>query len=317
MDESFSQREKLVGFFLLLTLMGILLTLLVIAHGKGWFVSYNTYLLKFKQGYNLSPGSLVKMFNTEIGKVSKMRISRVMDENLVEITIEVLTEYSDLIRQDSVAEVVSPTLIGSEYVEISPGSKGYPPIQKYGTIPSRTRKTLVESLEEFFNEESIEQARLILANLAHLSDRLKKHEQAWLTTVNHLDQVIVSLLEARGTLGQLVMQRDVYERLQESLTQVEQVLKEAQTIASDLKPTAKNLKELTTDITKETETLRGILADIKAGTQEFPGVMETASEATRDARDVAEAAKANPLIRMSLPKAPKSRAIHVEPRDVP
>jgi Rad3-related DNA helicase len=113
---------------------------------------------------------------------------------------------------------------------------------------------LVESLEEFFNEESIEQARLILANLAHLSDRLKKHEQAWLTTVNHLDQVIVSLLEARGTLGQLVMQRDVYERLQESLTQVEQVLKEAQTIASDLKPTAKNLKELTTDITKETET---------------------------------------------------------------
>ena len=97
-------------------------TLLVIAQGKGWFQSQNTYLIKFRQGYNLHQGSLVKMFNAEVGKVAVLGITQTMGYPQVEVTLKINQEYANLIRQDSVAEVVSPTLIGSEYVEISPGT---------------------------------------------------------------------------------------------------------------------------------------------------------------------------------------------------
>ena len=53
MDESFSVREKLVGAFLILMGLIAVLTLLVIAQGKGWFLTYKTYRIKFKQGYHL------------------------------------------------------------------------------------------------------------------------------------------------------------------------------------------------------------------------------------------------------------------------
>jgi len=310
MEEDFSLREKLVGFFILVMIIITMVTLLVIGQGKGWFQSQKTYLIKFKQGHNLRQGSLVKMFNTEIGKITNMRISRVMDENQVDITIKVLAEYGDLIRQDSIAEVVSPTLIGSEYVEISPGSSGYPPIQEYGTIPSQARKSMTESIAEFFNEERIHQFQAILTNFTQFSEQLKNHEKVWLSTAKHLDEIMVALLEAQGTMGQLLMKQDFYNRLNESLAHLDKVLKEAQNITGDIKPAAKA-------VAQEVETLKGILADIKEGTQEFPGLMESAGEATRGGKEVVDALKANPLIRMTLPKGKPSRPLQVEPRHVP
>lgn len=317
MDEGFTRREKLAGFFLLVMVLVTKVTLLVIAQGKGWFLSQQTYLIRFKQGYNLRQGSLVKMFNTEAGKVTNMRISRVMDENQVEVTIKVLTEYTDLIRQDSVAEVVSPTIIGSEYIDVSPGSSGYPKIEEYGTIPSRVRKTMTENLAELVNAESIREIKTILSNLAQLSEQLKTDNKALLAAINSFNQVWVNLLESRGSLGQLVMQRDFYTRLMQSTDQLNKTLQEAHKVVGELKPATQDLQGFMKTLHQETATIKSILADIKGGTQEFPGLMDTATETARTGKDVVDAVKANPVIRMTLPQEPKNRAIHVEPRQVP
>ena len=317
MQEGFTRREKLVGLFLLVMVIITKVTLLVLAQGKGWFASQRTYNLRFKQGYNLKPGSLVKMFNTEIGKVSAMRISRMMDENQVEVTIKILTEYADLVRQDSVGEVVSPTLIGSEFVDISPGSSGYPPIPEYGTIPSRARKTLTESLAEIFNEDTIKQARQIFNNLAHLSEQLKTDEKALLAALTNFGQAWKALNEGKGTLGELLMRRDFLGRMNQSLAQLDKALQEAQKLAGNLQPSARNLEEITKAVNKETETLKAILADLRTGAQEIPALVETTQETVKGGKDVVDAVKANPLIRMTLPKGKKGKPVHVDPRQVP
>ena len=108
MEEGFTRREQLVGGFLLVLIIFTVVTLLVIAQGKGWFQSQNTYLIRFRQGYNLHQGSLVKMFNAEIGKVAMLSITQTMGQPQVEVTIKVNEESANLIHQDSVAEVVSP-----------------------------------------------------------------------------------------------------------------------------------------------------------------------------------------------------------------
>lgn len=317
MDEGFSRTEKLAGLFLFLMLLIALAVLLAIGLGKAWFEPKRTYLVKFKQGYNLQEGSAVKMFNTEIGKVADLRISRVMDENQVVITIKVLAEYADLIRQDSVAEVQTPGLFGSEYLAISPGSSGYPPIAEYGTIPSQERKTFAEYLEEFQPEESLRRARQILANLAYLSEQLKTHEKTLLASLNHFNEVMVSVLQAKGTLGKFLMQTDFYARMEESLQRLEAVLRDARSITGDLKITASQMPALAKSVSQEVKTIQDILADVKKGTEEFPELMESASEAARGGTEVMQALKANPLIRLTLPAQPKSRAIHVEPRHAP
>ncbi len=317
MQEGFTRKEKLVGAFLLVLMIFTMVTLLVIAQGKGWFVAANTYLVKFKQGYNLHPGSLVKMFNAEIGKVSDMRITETGGQPQVQVTVKVYKEYAKLVRQDSVAEVVSPTIIGSEYLEISPGSYGYPQIEAYGTIPSRERQSLTDQLAELVNQETIDKVKFTLANVAQLSEQLKNDEKVFLGVVNHANQVLVSLTEAKGTMGLLLMQKDLYTRMVQSLGHLDQFLVEAKGLTGDFRPSAKDLQVFSKSITQEIEPLKAIVANIKSGSEDLPDLVEAATETARSGKEVMDAIKANPLIRLTAPKGARSRSIHVEPRSLP
>ena len=317
MQEGFTRKEKLVGAFLLVLVIFTMGTLLLIAQGKGLFVPETTFLVKFKQGYNLHPGSLVKMFNAEIGKVSDMRITTTGGLPQVQVNIKVYTEYTNLIRQDSVAEVVSPTIIGSEYLEISPGSSGYPKIEAYGTIPSRERQSLTDQLAELVNRETIDKVKFTLANVAQLSEQLKNDEKVFLAVVNHANQVLVSLTEAKGTMGMLLMQKDLYTKMVQSLGHLDQFLVQATGLMGDFRPSAKDLQVFTKSITQEIEPLKAIVASIKAGSEDLPDLVEAATETARSGKEVMDAIKANPLIRLTAPKGPRSRSIHVEPRSLP
>ncbi len=317
MEEGFTRKEQLVGGFLLVLIIFTVVTLLVIAQGKGWFQRQNVYFVKFKQGYNLHQGSLVKMFNAEIGKVSNLGIIQTMGHPQVEVTLKVNEEYANLIRQDSVAEVVSPTLIGSEYVDISPGSSGYPKIEPYDPIPSRERKSVSEHLAELASEENIQKVKHMLVNLAQFSEQLKNDEKVLQAALTHLDEVLKNLTEAKGTLGMLVMQKELYAQMNKTLQDWDKFFLEARTVVVDLKPTAQNLGVFTTSINQEIEPLKAIVANLKAGSEDVPDLMEAATGTARSAKDTMDAIKANPLIRMTAPTGAKSQTIHVEPRTLP
>ena len=321
MEEGFSRKEQLAGGFLLVLIIFTVVTLLVIAQAKGWFQTQNTYLIKFRQGYNLHQGSLVKMFNAEIGKVALLSITQTTERPQVEVTIKVSQEYANLIRQDSVAEVVSPTLIGSEYVEISPGTSGYPRIETHGDIPSRERKSVTEHLAELASEENIQKVKVMLSHLAEFSEDLKNDEKVLLAALTHLDEVLKNITEAKGSLGMLVMQKDFLVQFNQRLDRMERTwsgfLVEAKTVMVDLKPTAQNLGVFTKSINQEIEPLKAIVANIKAGSEELPDLMEAATGTARSAKDTMDAIKANPLIRMTAPTGAKSQTIHVAPRTLP
>ncbi len=317
MEDGFTRKEQLAGGFLLVLIIFTVVTLLVIAQGKGWFQPQNTYLIKFRQGYNLHQGSLVKMFNAEIGKVAMLGIMQTSGQPQVEVTLKVNEEYANLIRQDSVAEVVSPTLIGSEYVEISPGTSGYPKIEPYGTIPSRERKSVTEHLAELASEENILKVKTMLAHLAQFSEDLKNDEKILHAALTHIDAVFLDLAEGKGTLGMLVMQKDLYNRMNQAIDHMDKFLVEAKTLMVDFKPTASNLGVFTKSINQEIEPLKAIVANIKAGSEELPDLMEAATGTARSAKQTMDAIKANPLIRMTAPEGAKSQTIHVAPRTLP
>jgi len=316
MEEGFSRKEQLAGGFLLVLIIFTVVTLLVIAQSKGWFQTQNTYLIKFRQGYNLHQGSLVKMFNTEIGKVALLNITQATERPQVEVTIKVNAEYANLIRQDSVAEVVSPTLIGSEYVEISPGTPGYPRIEPHGDIPSRERKSVTEHLAELASEENILKVKQMLEHLAKFSEDLKNDEKILQSALNNIDKVFLNLSEGKGTLGMLVMQQDLYNRMNQAVGQLDKFLVEAKILIVDLKPTTKNLGVFAQSITEQIEPLKAIVANIKAGSEEFPDLMDAATGTVRGASNTIDAINANPLIRMTAPTKAKGQSIHVAPRTV-
>ncbi len=317
MAETYSTSEKLAGLFLFLAILGGIAFVLLIGQGKGWFQRTQTYLVKFPQSYNLEQGASVRMFNTEIGTVTRLRIVRVKNDNQVEVTIRVNQDYSDLIRGDSFAQVESPTILGSEFLSIAPGTYAYPPIPPFGTIPSRVKKTLADYLEEFQPEESLHKARRLIANLADLSEQFKAYDQKVISTLNHFDELLVSIIEAKGTLGKLLMEKDFYNRLENALVRVETILKNSEGISRNIEVSSGRLPNMLDKVDQELDQLRSLLAELKKAAVLLPDLLDTTEEAARSGKDVIDAVKANPLIKMTLPKAPPGEAIHLEPRDVP
>jgi methyl-accepting chemotaxis protein len=115
----------------------------------------------------------------------------------------------------------------------------------------------------------------------------------------------------------LVMQQELYVRMNKTLEDWDKFFVEAKTVVVDLKPTAQNLGVFTTSINQEIEPLKAIVANIKAGSEDVPDLMEAATGTARSAKDTMDAIKANPLIRMTAPTGTKSQTIHVEPRTLP
>jgi phospholipid/cholesterol/gamma-HCH transport system substrate-binding protein len=317
MEEGFTKREKLVGFFLLLIVILTMVTLLVVAQGKGWFLSYSTYLIRLEQGYNLQQGSAVKMFNTEVGKVTRMTIKRDNGRPVVEVTIRVLTDYADFIREKSVAEVVTPFPFGSQYIEIIPGSSEVPPMKQRDVIATYTgSKPLADSMAELVNEENLQRVQAILTNLAHLSERLNEQEKVWYAAVKHVDEVALAMLKAEGTLGNLLMRPDLVQRLNQTMDRLDQVLKEVNAFAVGLKPVTDNLEVLTRNLNRDVVTLGTILADVKAASPELPKLMKSATEFSEEGTEAMETIKSNPLVRFGTSQEKKEQPLHVEPRHV-
>ena len=143
---------------------------------------------------------------------------------------------------------------------------------------------MTEHLAELASEENILKVKQMLEHLAKFSEDLKNDEKILQSALNHIDKVLLNLSEGKGTLGMLVMQKDLYNRVNQAVDHLDKFLVEAKTVMVDLKPTTQNLGVFTKSINQEIEPLKAIVANIKAGSEELPDFMEAATGTARSAK---------------------------------
>ncbi len=193
----FGAKEQFVGIFLVITLFILTGAIVFIAQGKNWFKKHEQYHTFFKEGYNLSPGSKVTLYHTNIGKVVKVTLT---DDNRVRVDLKILAKYASRIRENTVATVESPTIIGSEYIAIIPGTVQKPVIPPKGEIPSKEKKALADYMEEFKMEEKLETLTGIVKNIKEITERLKDPEGGLFGTLNNIKEITARLKDPDGHL---------------------------------------------------------------------------------------------------------------------
>jgi len=99
---------------------------------------YREELLKAITVREMGKAPAVMLFRADIGKVKRISLG----EDNVNVQLAILAKYASRIRQDAVAVVDSPTLIGSEYISIVPGAPNAPKIPAGGMIPSIEKKSI-------------------------------------------------------------------------------------------------------------------------------------------------------------------------------
>jgi phospholipid/cholesterol/gamma-HCH transport system substrate-binding protein len=300
----YTTMERMTGAFILLTLLVFLFTVAVVGRGKNWFRKHVVFYTTFNEGYNLVSGSRVKLLGTDIGSVVEVGLS---ESNQARVKIRVLADYAPRIRTNSVATVESPTVIGSEYINISPGTTNAAPIPPEGEIPTKEKKKLMEYLEEYEIGEKLENIGKILEDLAKITG---------------------TVAAGKGSVGRLVKSDELYRQIHDELNDLARFVATLQETADSLVLAGASIEEGSKNLAKATreapemvdkvqellDRLLRVSALMEKAMVEVPEISAQAREGMREVNLILESVKENFLIRPNVPPPPESESHSLEIR---
>lgn len=119
MKVKFNHFERVAGLFVLACIVGLFVALVGVAVKQGWFESRVKYTTVFQNGEGLHPGTVVQLAGLRAGAVDEVELTH---DNHVKIHFSILARFEGKVREDSVASLVRPFIIGDRIVDISLGS---------------------------------------------------------------------------------------------------------------------------------------------------------------------------------------------------
>ncbi|MDR1487776.1 MAG: MlaD family protein [Deltaproteobacteria bacterium] len=295
MNLPYSAAEKLAGLMLLLSFGFIVTAMVILGLGKDLFQSYTNYFALYHEGYGILPGVKVKFLRTDIGVVKRLEIT---ETNNVKIYFSVRSEFASRIRGDSQANINSPTLIGSEYIEIVPGSPESLPIPEGGQVPAVDPKTIDDIIMALQLEQKLKQFEEIMMNVASLTSQLQDPQGPILGTMGNVKKITGQIASGEGSLGGMIAKEEAYD-------EILRLLRELRGVSENLNQTAATLNK---DMPNLTAKIDLILTQVEQGTRSFPEVARGTREGLRDVDQVLDSIKRNFLIRGNLTpsEAPES-----------
>lgn len=300
-------REKMVGLFIVLTMCLALGILVFIGRGQHWFKKKATYYTFFNEGYNLKPGAQVKIFNTWIGFVEGVELTK---DNRVKITIKIFKNDAAKIRADSVATVDSPTIIGSEFIAITPGSPEKPAIPEGGIIISRAKKNIGEYLKEYEIQQKIEDFGQLISDLKIVMERLKDPEGPLFKVLYDIKEVTNKLKKGEGTLGRLVMEEDLYREARIAIKELRETSATINKLSGNMTEGIRLLPDTMRKINDTVYHLEHVMSRLKTASDRAPGMLRQAEDALTEVNRILDSLNKSFFIRHNLPQEPVPQ-IHI------
>jgi phospholipid/cholesterol/gamma-HCH transport system substrate-binding protein len=242
-------RELRVG---LMVVIAIAVLIILVLNASGDFSPFASKLhlkARFQSGDGLRPGSEVRLAGVTIGKVDDVRLlppTTNPNEPKVEATFSIKSVIDgkpadDLIRDDSTAQLGSPSLLGSDKViNIIPGTQLGQKVKDGQLLQLGQQPGSVEALTESGNE-LVNQLNKLSQQFTDIATKINQgqgtigrfvNDEAFYnnlnTTVRSVDDLMRQIQTGQGTAGKLVNDPELYN----NLNQVSQSL---QMIASDLR----------------------------------------------------------------------------------
>ena len=345
MEMEFSRVERLVGMFVIGVSLLLLSTLVIIGRGKDWFETYITYYTTFNESYNLQENAAVKLFKADIGKVKKITL----EKDRVRVKLVIQEQYASRIRQDAVAVVESPTLIGSEYISIIPGSAQSPLIPEQGDIPSKEKRSITDIFAEFEVEKTAKMVVKAIQDISDVANYLSNPEGPLRTSMDnfkktsaHVERIASDLRAGKGPMGMVLQSDDLLKQILHNIQRMGAILDSIHDATAKAPATMgmiqDNLavyREVGQDVTARVAQagtileeirlaaadLQTVLGNIKAGSTKVPRITTSFGDGVEEIRQgveeinrVVESLQQSILIRSNLPPEPALQTTDAEAR---
>ena len=194
-----------VGITVIFATIVLVLLLFLMSNTGGLFTRRITLSSYFDNAEGLRDGAPVRLSGVDIGNVANIVITNDKDKRLtpVEVTLKVTTKYSFNIRRDSVTSLDTAGVLGETYIDID-SSQAIGPVAESGD-------TLLTHVHPDFNEV-VRSSQSTLQNMDALLKRA--------------DRILAFAESGKGSLGKLIYDPTLYDRLSKTVAEFEQVVDE-------------------------------------------------------------------------------------------
>jgi len=244
MKFKFRHLEKIVGAFILISILTVLVAVIAIGRAQNWFEKSFSYRTVFTQAAGINPGSAVQMMGINIGEVTAVNLNA---ENQIEVSFKIREKYLDKIRSDSVARAASASLLGGKVLEITVGSPLLSRVEPLSVLPSEEGGGIAELLKSGRMESILAKVDGIIFHVQELSGKLVDSSDQLKTTLTNLAVITDRLREGKGSAGRLLSEKeDIYQELMSSIQNTRESMENLKATSAEIRrasPEARRLLE--------------------------------------------------------------------------
>jgi len=148
-DARFKGLEKKIGFFVIIALLGIVLTVIAVGIQQDVFSPKTRLFIVTDSGNEISEGMAVKLRGFNIGKVEKLELT---DDARVKVTLSILRSHMQWVKSDSKARLLKEGVIGANIIEITLGSEKEKPLEHDAQIAFERERGLGQVVDQLYAE---------------------------------------------------------------------------------------------------------------------------------------------------------------------
>lgn len=231
-----------VGIFLAAGITVLLVTIFMLGSNKSLFQDVVQLRSYFDSVQGLNKGAVVSLAGVKVGNIDQMTFDE--KRNLVEIVSIIDADYRHKIKKDSRIEIRTQGALGDKFLYITPGSTDAPPIASGDEIPSDFGNDILSVLSKRGSEsenlfdimkdikkithslaENNKVAHItnnldkVSANMVQITDKMNSTLKAGglERSMVKLEHIIDKVDRGEGTLGALINDRSIHERIKNIL----------------------------------------------------------------------------------------------------
>ncbi|HJQ38664.1 MAG TPA: MlaD family protein [Thermoanaerobaculia bacterium] len=258
MAKTARERSIRVGLLVAVALTVLMVFVFFIGSEQKIFARKNEYEVRLENVTGLAEGNPVKMSGVTIGVIRDIKLPQDPKERMVEILLMIDRKFAERVRGDSRVRLKKLGLLtGDSFIDVTPGTPRFPPLEPGSIIPSQ-RQTDVEQLLSS-GEDLVDNFVQISYSLKNILARIDRGEgligelttapetkqritDTVLTTLNKTNAALAHMESGKGVLGKLIYD-DTY----------------AESLTASLGSAATSLQTITSGVQKSFETGEGAL----------------------------------------------------------
>jgi phospholipid/cholesterol/gamma-HCH transport system substrate-binding protein len=196
-DPRFRNLERKIGIFIATALAGIVIAAVLFGLQKDFFTK--KYYLRFTadRGTGFTKGMSVKLSGFRIGRVTAISLNK---QAMVDIFIEIDSDYRSWIRNDSTVKLVKEGLVGDSIIDISVGSPDKPQLKDKDSITYVKTKALDELADEI-----AEKVKPVLIEISDIISYINDPDGDLKKTIRNTEELTRKLEVTRQNADRLLL----------------------------------------------------------------------------------------------------------------